>query len=167
MKRREWVAVSVAFLVAGVSRWSAAQTTPGTGLPQTAATDSKAFTAAQLDQLLAPIALYPDPLLAQILMAATYPLEVLEAANWSKSNPNLTGDAALAAVKDKGWDASVTSLVAFPQVLAMMDSKLDWTQKVGDAMIAQQPDVAASIQRLRAQAQAAGTLKTTPQQLRP
>ena len=166
MKRREWVAVSVAFLVAGISRWSAAQTpAPTTGQPQAAAADaSKTFTAAQLDQLLAPIALYPDPLLAQILMAATYPLEVLEAARWSKGNPNLTGDAALAAVKDKGWDASVTSLVAFPQVLAMMDSKLDWTQKVGDAMIAQQPDVAASIQRLRAQAQAAGTLKTTPQQ---
>ena len=166
MKRREWVAVSVAFLVAGISRSTAAQTpAPTTGQPQTAAADeSKTFTAAQLDQLLAPIALYPDPLLAQILMAATYPLEVLEAANWSKDNPNLTGDAALAAVKDKGWDASVTSLVAFPQVLAMMDSKLDWTQKVGDAMIAQQADVAASIQRLRAQAQTAGTLKTTPQQ---
>jgi hypothetical protein len=166
MKRREWVAVSVAFLVAGISRGSGAQTpAPTTGQPQAAAADeSKTFTAAQLDQLLAPIALYPDPLLAQILMAATYPLEVIEAARWSKDNPNLTGDAALAAVKDKDWDASVTSLVAFPQVLAMMDSKLDWTQKVGDAMIAQQPDIAASIQRLRAQAQTAGTLKTTPQQ---
>jgi hypothetical protein len=166
MKRREWVAVSVAFLVAGISRRLEAQTpAPATAQPQTAAADaSKAFTAAELDQLLAPIALYPDPLLAQILMAATYPLEVIEAARWSKDNPNLTGDAALAAVKDKGWDASVTSLVAFPQVLAMMDSKLEWTQKVGDAMIAQQPDVAASIQRLRAEAQASGTLKTTPQQ---
>jgi uncharacterized membrane protein YgcG len=166
MKRREWAAVSVAFLVAGIGRWSVAQTpAPATAQPQTAAADaSKAFTAADLDQLLAPIALYPDPLLAQILMAATYPVEVIEAARWSKENPNLTGDAALAAVKDKGWDVSVTSLVAFPQVLAMMDSKLDWTQKVGDAMIAQQPEVAASIQRLRAQAQTAGTLKTTPQQ---
>src|SRR6185295_2052896 len=156
----------VAFLAVGISRGSGAQTpAPTTGQPQSAAADeSKAFTAAQLDQLLAPIALYPDPLLAQILMAATYPLEVLEAARWSKDNPNLTGDAALAAVKDKGWDVSVASLVAFPQVLAMMDSKLEWTQKVGDAMLAQQPDVAASIQRLRAQAQAAGTLKTTPQQ---
>src|SRR4029450_4934971 len=142
MKRREWVAVSAAFLVAGISRGSAAQTpAPTTGQPQTAAADTrKTFTAAQLDQLLAPVALYPDPLLAQILMGATYPLEVLEAANWSKSNPNLTGDAALGAVKDKGWEAAVTSLGAFPQVLAMMDSKLDWTQKVGDAMIAQQAD---------------------------
>jgi hypothetical protein len=92
MKRREWVAISVAFLVAGISRRSAAQTpAPATGQPQAAAADAaKTFTAAQLDQLLAPIALYPDPLLAQILMAATYPLEVLEAANWSKGNPNLT-----------------------------------------------------------------------------
>jgi hypothetical protein len=114
--------------------------------------------------LLAPIALYPDDLLAQTLMAASYPLEVVEAARWSKDNPSLKGAAALAAVKDKGWDVSVTSLVAFPQVLAMMNSQLDWTQKVGDAMIAQQSDVAASIQRLRAQAQAAGNLKTTAQQ---
>ncbi len=97
-------------------------------------------------------------------MAASYPLEVVEAARWSKDNPSLKGAAALAAVKDKGWDVSVTSLVAFPQVLAMMNSKLDWTQKIGDAMIAQQSDVAASIQRLRAQAQSAGNLKTTPQQ---
>ena len=114
--------------------------------------------------MLAPVALYPDDLLAQTLMAASYPLEVVEAARWSKDNPSLKGAAALAAVKDKGWDVSVTSLVAFPQVLAMMNSKLDWTQKIGDAMIAQQSDVAASIQRLRAQAQAAGNLKTTPQQ---
>ena len=113
--------------------------------------------------MLAPIALYPDSLLSQTLMAATYPLEVVEAARWSQANPNLKGDAAVAAVKDKGWDVSVTSLAAFPQVLAMMNSKLDWTQKVGDAMIAQQSDVAASIQRLRAQAQTAGNLKSTPQ----
>jgi uncharacterized protein DUF3300 len=142
--------------------------TPGTASPSTSAagtaSGSQPFTAAQLDQLLAPIALYPDALLAQTLMAASYPLEVVEAARWSKDNPGLKGDAALAAVKDKGWDVSVTSLVAFPQVLAMMNSQLDWTQKVGDAMIAQQSDVAASIQRLRAQAQSAGTLKSTPQQ---
>ena len=128
------------------------------------ASGSQPFTGAQLDQLLAPIALYPDALLAQTLMAASYPLEVVEAARWSKANPNLKGDAALAAVKDEGWDVSVTSLVAFPQVLAMMNSQLDWTQKIGDAMIAQQSDVAASIQRLRAQAQSAGTLKSTTQQ---
>ncbi|MPZ34229.1 MAG: DUF3300 domain-containing protein [Rhodospirillales bacterium] len=129
------------------------------------AQDSKKnFTPEQLDQLLAPIALYPDALLSQTLMAATYPLEVVEAARWSQANPNLKGDAAVAAVKDKSWDVSVKSLVAFPQTLAMMNNNLDWTQKVGGAMIGQQKDVADSIQRLRAKAAAAGNLKTTPQQ---
>lgn len=193
MKRRDLVVVSTAALALGSIRSLQAQTTPPSsppstpsttpaptpspapsaaqGAPQAATTSASAapggpqpFTAAQLDQLLAPIALYPDDLLAQLLMAASYPLEVVEAARWSKDNPSLMGDAALAAVKDKGWDVSVMSLVAFPQVLAMMNSKLDWTQKIGDAMIAQQSDVAASIQRLRAQAQAAGNLKTTPKQ---
>jgi hypothetical protein len=129
------------------------------------AQDSKKnFTPEQLDQLLAPIALYPDALLSQTLMAATYPLEVVEAARWTQANPTLKGDAAVQAVKGKDWDVSVKSLVAFPQTLAMMNNNLDWTQKVGDAMIGQQKDVADSIQRLRAKAAAAGNLKTTPQQ---
>jgi hypothetical protein len=147
---------------------AAGATAPGPSTATPAATASasgdKPFTAAQLDQMLAPIALYPDGLLAQMMMAATDPLEVVEAARWVQANPNLKGDAAVNAAKGQGWDASVTSLVAFPQVLAMMNSKLDWTQKLGDAMLAQQSDVAASIQRLRAQAQTAGNLKTTPQQ---
>jgi hypothetical protein len=124
----------------------------------------KPFTPEQLDQLLAPIALYPDALLSQTLMAATYPLEVVEAARWTQANPNLKGDAAVQAVKGKDWDVSVKSLVAFPQTLSMMNNNLDWTQKLGDAMIGQQKDVADSIQRLRAKAAAAGNLKTTPQQ---
>lgn len=124
----------------------------------------KPFTPEQLDQILAPIALYPDALLSQTLMAATYPLEVVEAARWTQANPNLKGDAAVQAVKTKDWDVSVKSLVAFPQTLSMMNNNLDWTQKLGDAMIGQQKDVADSIQRLRAKAAAAGNLKTTPQQ---
>lgn len=124
----------------------------------------KPYTPEQLDQVLAPIALYPDALLSQTLMAATYPLEVVEAARWTQANPNLKGDAAVAAVKDKSWDVSVKSLVAFPQTLAMMNNNLEWTQKIGDAMIGQQKDVAESIQRLRAKAAAAGNLKTTSQQ---
>ncbi|MBI2741943.1 MAG: DUF3300 domain-containing protein [Rhodospirillales bacterium] len=124
----------------------------------------KPFTPEQLDQMLAPIALYPDALLSQTLMAATYPLEVVEATRWTQANANLKGDAAVDAVKDKSWDVSVKSLVAFPQVLSMMNNNLDWTQKLGDAMIGQQKDVADSIQRLRAKAAAAGNLKTTPQQ---
>jgi hypothetical protein len=129
------------------------------------AQDSKRpFTSEQLDQILAPIALYPDALLSQTLMAATYPLEVVEAARWTQANPSLKGDAAVQAVKTKDWDVSVKSLVAFPQTLSMMNNNLDWTQKLGDAMIGQQKDVADSIQRLRAKAAAAGNLKTTPQQ---
>ena len=124
----------------------------------------KPFTPEQLDQMLAPIALYPDALLSQTLMAATYPLEVVEAARWTQANPNLKGDAAVQAVKNKDWDVSVKSLVAFPQTLAMMNNNLDWTQKIGDAMIGQQKDVAESIQRLRGKAAAAGNLKTTSQQ---
>jgi hypothetical protein len=132
--------------------------------PASAAAGSGKLDNAQLDQLLAPIALYPDGLLAQVTMAATYPLEVVEAARWSKDNPNLKGDAAVQACKDKGWDPSVQSLVAVPQVLAMMNSKLDWTTKLGNAMLDQQSDVAGSIQRLRKQAQEAGRLPSTPQQ---
>lgn len=152
MKRRRLLGVSVMVVALGPAQALRAQTS------------KQNFTPEQLDQLLAPIALYPDPLLAQTLMAATYPLEVVEAARWSQANPNLKGDAAVAAVKDKDWDVSVKSLVAFPQTLAMMNNNLDWTQKVGDAMIGQQKDVAESIQRLRARAQAAGNLKTTSQQ---
>ena len=129
-----------------------------------AQTEKPPFKPEELDQMLAPIALYPDPLLSQMLMAAGYPLEVVEAARWSKANPTLKGDAAVAAVKDKDWDVSVKSLVAFPDVLNQMNDHLDWTQKLGDAMIEQQADVADSIQRLRAKASAAGNLQSTPQQ---
>jgi Protein of unknown function (DUF3300) len=122
------------------------------------------FTREELDQMLAPIALYPDALLSQTLMAATYPLEVVEAARWSRANPGLKGDAAVAAVANQDWDVSVKSLTAFPQVLANMDAHLDWTQKLGDAMLGQQQDVADSVQRLRAEAAAAGNLASNSQQ---
>jgi hypothetical protein len=122
------------------------------------------FNAEQLDQLAAPIALYPDPLVAQILMASTYPLEVVQAARFVKQNPNVSGAQLDEALKSQSWDDSVKSLVAFPQVLDMMDSKLDWTQKLGDAFLAQQKDLMDAIQRLRAKAQAAGNLKSTSEQ---
>ena len=98
-------------------------------------------------------------------MAATYPLEVVSAARWSRANPGLKGDAAVAAVANQDWDVSVKSLAAFPQVLAQMDGQLDWTQKLGDAMLGQQQDVADSIQRLRAEAAAAGNLASNSQQV--
>jgi len=118
----------------------------------------------QLDSLTAPIALYPDALLAQVLMASTFPQDVQAAAAWSKSNPNLKGDDAVKAVASEPWDPSVQSLVAFPQVLATMDSKPEWVQQIGNAFLAQPNDVMDSVQRLRARAQEAGNLKSNEQQ---
>jgi hypothetical protein len=120
-----------------------------------------AFTQKDLDELLAPIALYPDALLAQILMASTYPLEIVEAGRWQKENPSLTGDALETALQSQKWDPSVKSLTAVPQVLKMMFEKLDWTQKLGDAFLAQQEPVMKTVQALRAKADAAGNLKSS------
>ncbi|WP_445143603.1 DUF3300 domain-containing protein [Dyella sp. Tek66A03] len=122
------------------------------------------FKPEQLDQMLAPVALYPDALLSQILMATTYPGDVAEAASWSAANPKAQGDAAVKQVQDKPWDPSVQSLVAFPQVLAQMKERSDWVQNVGDAFLAEPDQVMASIQRLRAKAQQAGNLKSNEQQ---
>jgi len=126
--------------------------------------DPPVFKQEELDQILAPIALYPDSLLAQIFMASTYPLEVVQADRWVKQNTALKGDALTAALEKQPWDPSVKSLVNFPQVLAMMSEKLDWTQKLGDAFLAQQKDVMATVQTLRKKAVEAGNLKTTQEQ---
>ena len=126
-----------------------------------------AYTQGQLDQMLAPIALYPDALVSQILMASTYPLEVVEAERWLEvpENASLTGDALSNALMQQPWDPSVKSLVPFPQVLQMMNQNLQWTEQLGDAFLAQQPAIMDSIQQLRQQAQAAGTLQSTLQQV--
>ncbi len=113
--------------------------------------------------MLAPIALYPDPLLSQILMASTYPLEVVEAARWSRSQPYLRGEESVRAVQQMDWDASVKSLVAFPQILQMMDEKLDWTERLGDAFLSQEAQVMDTVQSLRQKAYAAGNLKSNDQ----
>jgi hypothetical protein len=122
------------------------------------------FVPEQLEQIAAPIALYPDPLLAQVLMAATYPLEVVQAARFVQAYPNLQGGPLNDALRAQSWDDSVKSLVLFPQVLAMMNDKLDWTQRLGDAFLGQQQELMDAVQRLRARAQAQGTLATTAQQ---
>src|SRR6202044_1199045 len=119
----------------------------------------------QIEQLVAPIALYPDPLLTQVLMASTYPLEVVEAARWSQDNSTVSGQALQDAMQTQSWDPSVKALTAVPQALQMMNAKLDWTQQLGDAFLAQQQDVLAAVQTLRAEAQAAGNLQLTPQQV--
>src|SRR5512139_3354660 len=122
------------------------------------------FSQEKLDSLLAPIALYPDDLLAQTLMASTYPLDVVAAARFVKENPKLTGDALDKAVLEKNWDPSVQSLTAYPQVLEMMNNKLDWTQELGDAFLADEKRVLDTVQRLRQKADAAGNLKSSEQQ---
>src|SRR5271166_5387164 len=124
------------------------------------------FTQQQLDQILAPVALYPDPLLTSILTAATYPLEVVQAARWvaDARNAQLRGDALTAALANQPWDPSVAALVPFPQVLKMLDSRLDWMQQLGDAFLSQQAAVMDSVQRLRQEAETAGKLQSTPQQ---
>jgi hypothetical protein len=129
-----------------------------------AAQAQQTFTKEQLDQMVAPIALYPDSLLSQVLMAATYPADVAEAAKWSKANPNQKGEAAVKAVQNQSWDPSVQSLVAFPQVIQTMGDQPEWVQNLGDAFLASSKDVLDSAQRLRQQAQKAGNLKTTDQQ---
>src|SRR5437762_5541955 len=117
-----------------------------------------AATQQELDQMLAPIALYPDALLSQILMASTYPLEVIQAARWSKANPTLKGDEAVKAVDGNNWEPSVKSLVAFPQILTMMDENLNWMERLGDAFLAQEAQVMDTVQHLRQKAYEAGNL---------
>jgi uncharacterized protein DUF3300 len=118
----------------------------------------------ELDQLLAPIALYPDDLLTLILIASTYPLEVVQAQRWATQNASLKGDALDAALDKQPWDNSVKSLVSFPDVLTMMSEKLDWTQKLGDVFLAQQKDVMDTVQGLRRKAAEAGNLQSTNEQ---
>lgn len=132
-------------------------------LPAAVAQDRPAFTPEELDQMLAPIALYPDPLLSQVLMAATYPLEVVQAARWSRANPHLKGQDAVRAVEPMDWDPSVKSLVAFPQILQRMDEQLDWTQRLGEAFLEQEPHVMDAIQGLRQRAERAGNLRSNEQ----
>ena len=115
----------------------------------------------QLDQILAPIALYPDNLLAQVLTASTYPLEVVMAARWTKEHPGVKGDELDQAMQKQPWDASVKGLTAVPQVLAMMSDKLDWMEQLGEAFLAQPDDVTKTIQNLRAKAEATGNLKSS------
>jgi Protein of unknown function (DUF3300) len=121
-------------------------------------------TPGQLQQLVAPIALYPDSLVAQILAAPTFPEQVVEADTWVQAHPDLKGDALGQAVDQQPWDPSVKALTAFPSVLGNMDKNLSWTSSIGDAFYNQEQDVMDAVQEMRQRAQEAGNLKTTPQQ---
>ena len=124
----------------------------------------EAFSNEELAQMLAPIALYPDSLIAQILMASTYPLEVVDAERWLRQNKNLKDDALNNALQEKTWDPSIKSLCHFPDVLLAMSEKLDQTRKLGDAFLSQGEDVMTTIQELRQKAEEQGNLKTTREQ---
>ena len=123
-----------------------------------------AFSQEQLDQMLAPIALYPDSLLIQLMMSSTYPLEIVEADRWRKKNASLAGEALEKALEAEDWDPSVKAMALFPDLLGRMSENLDWTQDLGDAFLSQQPQVLDTVQALRKQAYEAGNLKTSEQQ---
>ena len=153
-------AIAGALVAAVLGAWGAAAQSPA---PQAEAVAQ--FTPAQLDQLLAPIALYPDGLLDAVLMAATYPLEVIEADRWLEDPQNaaLQGDQLIAALERQSWDPSVKSLVPYPRVLHMMDDRLEWTERLGEAFLADPAAVMESIQRLRRRAHSSGALVSAPQ----
>jgi hypothetical protein len=119
----------------------------------------------QLNNLVAPIALYPDPLLGQVLAASTYPLEIAEAGQWLQKNVNLSGEQLIDAAKQQNWDPSVQALVAFPDALKLLSNDIRWTTDLGNAFLSQQSDVMSAVQGMRARAQANGRLANTPQQV--
>lgn len=137
---------------------------PGQPQPQTPAQAATTFKPEQIEQIVAPIALHPDSLLAQILMASTYPLEIVEAYRWLEKNPGLKGPALEEALKKTDWDPSVKALCGFREVVKMLNDNLDWTQDLGDAFLGQKTEVMETVQKMRQKALEAGNLKTNEQQ---
>ena len=158
MRRSRMLAVlgsSLLLLSAGVIR---AQQPPAVPPPD------QTLTPQQLENMVAPIALYPDPLLTQIMVASTYPLEVVEAYQWLQHNPGLTGTALTEAAQQQNWDASVQALVVFPDVMKQLNNDVTWTTNLGNAFLAQQAEVMDAVQRLRQQAQQSGKLASNTQE---
>jgi hypothetical protein len=162
-------ALGLAALVPGIAAVASAQAPAASATPAAAvapaAPEAAAFPPEHLEQLAAPIALYPDSLVAQILMASTYPLEIVEAARWVKANPSLKGKELEAALQDQDWALEVKALAGIPEVLQRMNDNLDWTQDLGDAFLTQRADLMDAIQRMRGKAYEAGKLKTSEQQV--
>jgi uncharacterized membrane protein YgcG len=157
--------LSLALVFATLPQNLSAQDQDAAAPAQTAAAPPYAQqTPEQLQRLVAPIALYPDSLVAQVLAASTFPEQVVEADRWVQANPDLKGDDLGKAVDGQPWDPSVKALAAFPSVLGNMDKNLSWTSSLGDAYYNQQQDVMDAVQVMRKKAQDAGNLKTTPQQ---
>ena len=145
-----WAAVLVLFAASAFAQPMPEQR-PGQGQP---------FSQAELDQMLAPIALYPDPLLSHILAAATFPRDLAEASAWLRTHQDLRGQAAVEAARHERWDPSVVSLTAFPDVVAMMEERRYWTEKLGEAFVEQPRHVMDTVQQLRARADASGHLRS-------
>src|SRR5437867_351982 len=154
---------SIALLVSGNGMWLRAQG-PDYLSPQTSA-PTQILSPDQLDDLVAPIALYPDPVLSQVLVASTYPLEVVEAQQWLQQNRGRQSAQLMDAARQQNWDASVQALVAFPDVLAKLNQDIRWTNDLGNAFLSQQAGVMSAVQRMRASAKANGKLTSSPQQV--
>jgi Protein of unknown function (DUF3300) len=165
MKRLpRFVQIGCAVVVAGAMVLAQEAPPPAAPPAPPATAPAQILTPDQLDTLVAPVALYPDPLLGQILAASTYPLEVVEANQWLQQNKGLSGQQLLDAARQQNWDASVQALVAFPDVLARLNQDIRWTTDLGNAFLAQQPEVMAAVQRMRARAQVNGKLQSNSQE---
>jgi hypothetical protein len=160
LKQVQAIVICAALTTLGI----AAQAPAGGTTTQTMATASSAPTPSELKQLTAPIALYPDELVGQVLAGSTYPTQVVEADQWLKQNSNLKGEQLGAAVNDKPWDASIKGLTQFSSVLDNMAQNLAWTSALGETYINDPQGVMNAIQALRAEARNAGNLKNTPEQ---
>jgi hypothetical protein len=161
------VSLSCSLAITGAQVGSISAMAQSAASPQVAVAPpapAQRFDTAQLQQLVAPIALYPDAMVAQVLAASAYPVEVVEAERWMQRHADLHGEALAQAVDKESWDTSVKALTQFPSVLANMDKNLAWTSALGDAYVNQQPDVLDAVQVMRQRAQVAGNLKSTPQQ---
>ena len=161
--RRRALPLILVALVALIARLACAAEEAPDGTP--AAAQTAKFSPAQIEQLVAPIALYSDGLAVQVLIAATYPLEVVEAARWRTKNASLKGEALDQALESQDWDPSVESLTHFPDLLQRMSDNLDWTKDLGDAFLGQKDEVLDTVQRMRAKAYDSGALKTTKEQV--
>ena len=152
------VLCSLVLLVPGnVALW-------GQPAPQPAPPPGQVLAPDQLDGLVAPIALYPDPILSQILVASTYPLELVQAWQWLQRNPGLTGPALTEAAQQQNWDPSIQALVVFPDLVKRLNQDITWTTNLGNAFLAQQPEVMDAVQQMRLRAEQAGKLSSTRQQ---
>jgi hypothetical protein len=151
-------------LLCGALVWAQTPAPPPVTQPGPQAQAAQILTPPQLDNLVAPIALYPDPLLGQVLAASTYPLELVEAQQWLQHNRNLSGTQVMDAARQQNWDPSVQAMVGFPDVLAMLNRDVQWTTDLGNAYLAQQNDVMAAVQRMRLRAEQNGRLASTQQQ---